>query len=116
MLQVPYSAATHHLIGAAELGKMKKSAVLINSTRGGVVDDAALIRALRDGTIRAAGLDVFENEPNFNREFLALNNVVLLPHIGSSTQATRLAMAMLAANNLVAALTTGDPPNWVNRR
>ncbi|MBI3068203.1 MAG: D-glycerate dehydrogenase [Betaproteobacteria bacterium] len=114
VLQVPYSAETHHLIGAAELKKMKRSAILVNSTRGGVVDDAALIEALANGTIRAAGLDVFENEPRFNPEFLKLKNVVLVPHIGSSTEATRRAMAMTAAKNLVAALTTGDPPNLVN--
>ncbi|MCC6533772.1 MAG: D-glycerate dehydrogenase [Burkholderiales bacterium] len=116
VLQVPYSPATHHLIGAAELAQMKPSAVLINAARGGVVDDAALIEALGRGTIRAAGLDVFENEPRLNPGFLALKNVVLSPHIGSSTHATRLAMAMTAARNLVAALTGGTPPNRVNPR
>jgi len=114
VLQVPYSAETHHLIGAAELKLMKQTAVLINSTRGGVVDDAALIAALRSGDIRAAGLDVFENEPRLNPEFLRLDNVVLMPHIGSSTEATRRAMAMTAARNLVAALTGGKPPNLLN--
>lgn len=114
VLQVPYSKETHHLIGAAELGKMKPTAILINSTRGGVVDDAALIDALRNGTLRAAGLDVFENEPNLNRGFLELDNVVLAPHVGSSTEATRRAMAMTAAKNAVAALTGGQPPNLVN--
>ena len=114
VLQVPYSPATHHYIGAAELKKMKPTAILINSTRGGVVDDAALISALKDGTIRAAGLDVFENEPKFNPGFLDLKNVVLAPHIGSSTEATRRAMAMTAAKNAVAALTGAAPPNLVN--
>jgi gluconate 2-dehydrogenase len=114
VLQVPYSPETHHLIGAAELAKMKRTAMLINSTRGGVVDDAALIEALKNGTIRAAGLDVFENEPNLNRAFLALDNVVLTPHIGSSTEATRRAMAMTAARNAVAALTGITPPNLIN--
>lgn len=114
VLQVPYSAETHHLIGAAELKKMKSTAILINSTRGGVVDDAALIAALKDGTIRGAGLDVFENEPRLNPGFLALKNVVLAPHIGSSTEATRRAMAMTAARNLVAALTGDVPPNLLN--
>ncbi len=114
VLQMPYSPATHHLMGAAQLAKMKPSAILINSTRGGVVDDAALIDALKNGTIRAAGLDVFENEPKLNPAFLELKNVVLVPHIGSSTEATRRAMAMLAAKNLVAALTGQRPPNWVN--
>jgi lactate dehydrogenase-like 2-hydroxyacid dehydrogenase len=114
VLQVPYSPQTHHLIGAAQLKKMKRSAILINSTRGGVVDDVALIAALKDGTIRAAGLDVYENEPKLHPEFLGLDNVVLAPHIGSSTEATRKAMAMLAARNLVAALQGGTPPNLIN--
>jgi glyoxylate/hydroxypyruvate/2-ketogluconate reductase len=114
VLQMPYSPETHHLIGTVELKLMKPTAILINSTRGGVVDDAALIAALRDGTLRAAGLDVFENEPNLNPAFLGLDNVVLMPHIGSSTETTRRAMAMTAAKNLVAALTGGTPPNLVN--
>ncbi len=114
VLQVPYSPETHHLIGAAELRKMKPSAILINSTRGGVVDDAALIDALSNGGLRGAGLDVFENEPRLNPAFLQLRNVVLTPHIGSSTEATRRAMAMTAAKNLVAALTGGNPPNLLN--
>ena len=114
VLQVPYSPATHHLIGAAELAKMKSSAILINAARGGVVDDAALIEALQRGVIRAAGLDVFENEPTFNPGFLALKNVVLAPHIGSSTRVTRLAMAMTAARNLTAAMMGRIPPNLIN--
>ena len=115
VLQVPYSPATHHLIGAQQLAKMKRTAILINVARGGVIDDAALIDALRSGTIHAAGLDVFENEPRLNPGFLGLKNVVLAPHIGSSTRATRLAMAMTAARNLVAALGGEMPPNLVNR-
>ncbi|MBI2296982.1 MAG: D-glycerate dehydrogenase [Betaproteobacteria bacterium] len=114
VLQVPYSPETHHLIGAAELKQMKSSAVLINSTRGGVVDDAALVAALKNGVIRGAGLDVFENEPKLNPAFLMLDNVVLAPHVGSSTEATRRAMAMTAAKNLVAALAGGTPPNLLN--
>ena len=114
VLQIPYSPATHHYIGAAELKQMKPTAILINSTRGGVVDDAALIEALKHGTIRAAGLDVFENEPKLNPGFLELKNVVLAPHVGSSTEATRRAMAMTAAQNAVAALTGGAPPNLLN--
>ena len=114
ILQMPYSPDTHHLIGAAQLAKMKPTAILINSTRGGVVDDAALIDALKNGTIRAAGLDVFENEPKLHPGFLELKNVVLVPHIGSSTEATRRAMAMTAAKNLVAALRGELPPNLVN--
>ena len=114
VLQVPYSTETHHLIGAAELAKMKPTAILVNSTRGGVIDDAALVEALKAGTIRAAGLDVFEGEPKLHAGFLELDNVVLTPHIGSSTEATRRAMAMTAAKNAVAALTGGDPPNLIN--
>lgn len=114
VLQVPYSPQTHHLIGAAQLAKMKPSAILINSTRGGVVDDGALVAALKNGTIRGAGLDVFENEPKLHPEFFKLDNVVLAPHVGSSTEATRKAMAMLAAQNLVAALQDQVPPNLIN--
>jgi len=114
VLQVPYSPGTHHMIGAAELKQMKPNAVLINSTRGGVVDDVALIAALKEGTIRAAGLDVFENEPKLNPGFLGLDNVVLAPHVGSSTEATRRAMAMTAVKNLVAALSGAMPPNLLN--
>lgn len=113
-IHTPYSSATHHLIGARELARMKPDAILIHAARGGVVDDAALIAALKSGTIAAAGLDVFENEPELNPEFLALKNVVLAPHIASATTRTRHRMAMLAAENLVAALTTGKPPNLLN--
>jgi len=113
-IHVPYFSATHHLIGKAELKQMKSTSILINASRGGVVDDAALIEALHSGTIAGAGLDVFENEPKFNPGFLDLKNVVLAPHIASSSQATRHKMAMLAAENLVAALTTGKPPNLLN--
>lgn len=113
-LHTPYSADSHHLIGAAQLAKMKPSAILIHAARGGVVDDAALIAALRNGTIAAAGLDVFESEPKFNPEFLTLRNVVLAPHIASATTNTRRNMAMLAAKNLVAALTGARPPNLLN--
>ncbi len=114
ILQMPYTPETHHLIGAKELAKMKPGAILINSTRGGVVDDKALIEALKNGVIRAAGLDVFEGEPKLDAGFLTLQNVVLVPHIGSSTEATRRAMAMTAAKNLVAALSGAEPPNLVN--
>ncbi|MEW5707789.1 MAG: D-glycerate dehydrogenase [Pseudomonadota bacterium] len=113
-LHCPYTPETHHLIGAAEFKKMKRTAILINAARGGVVDDAALAEALRDGTIAAAGLDVYENEPNLHPEFLRLRNVVLAPHIASATRSTRFNMAKKAAENLVAALTRGDPPDLVN--
>ena len=102
MLVVPYSQATHHLIGAAELALMKPTATLINIARGGVVDDQALIAALREKRIAAAGLDVFENEPKFDPAFLQFDNVVITPHIASSSKATRGAMMQLAADNLLA--------------
>jgi gluconate 2-dehydrogenase len=102
MLVVPYSPATHHLIGAAELSRMKPSAMLINIARGGVVDDAALVEALREGRIAGAGLDVFENEPRLHAGLMGFDNVVLTPHIASSSRATRGAMMQLAADNLLA--------------
>jgi gluconate 2-dehydrogenase len=101
MLVVPYSAASHHTIGAAELAQMKPTATLINIARGGIVDDAALGAALRQGQIAAAGLDVFEGEPKVHPDLLTVPNVVLTPHIASSSVPTRLAMAQLAADNLV---------------
>ena len=109
MLVVPYSAESHHTIGAAELALMKPSANLINIARGGIVDDAALAVALREKRIAAAGLDVFEGEPKLNPDLLTVPNVVLTPHIASATLPTRLAMANLAADNLIAVL-TGKPP------
>ncbi len=114
MLVLPYSAATHHTVGAAELAMMKPTATLTNVARGGIVDDAALIAALSAQRIAAAGLDVFENEPALNPGFLALHNVVLTPHIASASEPTRLAMANLAADNLIAALTGEVPPNLLN--
>lgn len=114
LLIMPYNADTHHFIGAEHLAMMKPTAVLINAARGGIVDDAALINALRKQQIFAAGLDVYENEPNFLPEFLALKNVVLSPHIASSSEPTRRAMAITAARNCVAALRGEHPPNLVN--
>ena len=107
MLVVPYSPASHHTIGAAELGLMKPTATLINIARGGIVDDAALAVALREKRIAAAGLDVFEGEPKVHPDLLTVPNVVLTPHIASATIPTRLAMANLAADNLIAYLTQG---------
>jgi glyoxylate/hydroxypyruvate/2-ketogluconate reductase len=109
MLVVPYSSESHHTIGAAELALMKPTANLINIARGGIVDDAALAAALAGKRIAAAGLDVFEGEPTVHPDLLALTNVVLTPHIASATIPTRLAMANLAADNLIAVL-TGEPP------
>jgi gluconate 2-dehydrogenase len=107
VLVVPYSAESHHTIGAKELGMMKPTATLVNIARGGIVDDAALAKALAAGQIAAAGLDVFEGEPALNPELLKVPNVVLTPHIASATTQTRLAMAQLAADNLVAYMTQG---------
>jgi glyoxylate/hydroxypyruvate/2-ketogluconate reductase len=115
VLLVPYTPENHHLIGTAEIALMKPDGVLINIARGGIVDELALIDALKNRKIFGAGVDVFENEPNFRKEFLQLSNVVLLPHLGSASENTRRAMANLAAKNLVAALTTGNPPNQVNK-
>jgi gluconate 2-dehydrogenase len=115
-LQVPLTKETHHLIGAAELKAMKKSAILINASRGQTVDEAALIDALKAGTIHGAGLDVFEREPvAADSPLLSMNNVVALPHIGSATHETRHAMARCAAENLVAALDGSLASNIVNR-
>jgi lactate dehydrogenase-like 2-hydroxyacid dehydrogenase len=114
VLLLPYSPATHHCIGAAELALMKPTAHLINVARGGIVDDEALISALRQRRLSGAGIDVFEGEPKFNPGFLELDNVALTPHIGSSSSATRMAMAMTAADNLIAALSGTRPPNLLN--
>jgi gluconate 2-dehydrogenase len=114
VLVLPYSPASHHAIGAAELALMKPSATLTNVARGGIVDDAALATALREGRIAAAALDVFEGEPAVHPGLLALTNVVLTPHIASATVATRRAMADLTADNLIAALTGATPPTPVN--
>jgi lactate dehydrogenase-like 2-hydroxyacid dehydrogenase len=102
MLVLPYSSESHHLIGAAQLAQMKRSALLINIARGGIVDDQALAMALRQGTIAGAGLDVFEGEPALYPGLLEAPGVVLTPHIGSATSSSRLGMAMLAARNLIA--------------
>ncbi len=115
VVSVPYGPATQHLIGARELALMKPSAVFINIARGGVVDDPALVAALSERRIAAAGIDVFENEPNLDAGFLALDNAVLTPHIASASRATRLGMAELAARNLSAALAGELPPSLVNR-
>ncbi|UCH18382.1 MAG: D-glycerate dehydrogenase [Burkholderiales bacterium] len=118
MIVVPYGPAVHHAIGAAELALMKPTATLTNIARGGVVDDAALADALRERRIAAAGLDVFEGEPKVHAGLLAVSNVVLTPHIASATEATRRAMADLAADNLIAALgcgpNAGRPPTPLN--
>jgi len=114
ILVLPYSPAVHHLIGADQLALMKPTATLVNIARGGIVDDAALINALKTGQIAAAGVDVFENEPAFNSDFLSLKNVVLTSHIGSASVPTRHAMAYCAADNLIAALSGQRPTNLLN--
>ena len=107
VLVVPYSAASHHSIGAPELAMMKPTATLINIARGGIVDDAALAQALKNRVIAAAGLDVFEGEPSVHPDLLTVPNVVLTPHIASATEGTRRAMADLAVDNLVGYLLHG---------
>ena len=107
MLVLPYSASSHHTIGAAELALMKPTATLINLARGGIVDDAALAEALREQRIAAAGLDVFEGEPSVHPALLTVANVVLTPHIASATMGTRRAMAALAVDNLIGFLVHG---------
>jgi glyoxylate/hydroxypyruvate/2-ketogluconate reductase len=114
VLVVPYNAETHHLMNAARIAQMKPDSVLINIARGGVVDDAALIAALKKGHLHSAGLDVFEGEPLLNPEFLTLPNVVLTPHIASSSETTRRAMAQLAINNCLAVLAGQPAINRVN--
>ena len=118
VLVLPYSPASHHAIGAAELALMKPTATLTNIARGGIVDDQALAQALSQRRIAAAGLDVFEREPSIHPDLLKLSNVVLTPHIASASVATRRAMANLAADNLIAALgfgpNAGRPPTPIN--
>lgn len=113
-LHVSLSTSTRHLIDAERLGRMKPTAILVNTSRGAVVDEGALVEALRSGTIRAAGLDVYEREPEIRPGLLSMDNVVLVPHLGSATVRTREAMATLAADNLLAALEGLRPPTPVN--
>jgi glyoxylate reductase len=114
VLALPYGPRAHHVIGDAELRLMKPTAILVNIARGGVVDDAALVAALRERRIAGAGLDVFENEPALHPGLLEAANVALTPHIGSASRPTRLAMANCAADNLIAAFEGQTPPNLLN--
>lgn len=114
VLVLPYSKESHHAIGAAELRQMKPTATLVNIARGGIVDDGALAQALRDKTIAAAGIDVFEGEPHVHPDLLTVPNVVLTPHIASATVPTRMAMAKLAADNLIGFLVNGKPLTPIN--
>jgi lactate dehydrogenase-like 2-hydroxyacid dehydrogenase len=119
---VPYGPATHHLLGATEFAQMKPGSVLVNIARGGVIDDAALIEALRAGRPGAASLDVMENEPHFHPGLLELENLVLTPHIGSATRRARRGMVALAMQNLRQVLRGErpaallNPPVWESRR
>jgi lactate dehydrogenase-like 2-hydroxyacid dehydrogenase len=113
-LHVPLAPDTKHLIGQKELQLMKKSAFLINASRGPVVDEKALVEALRSGSIAGAGLDVFEAEPRVTPELLKMENTLLLPHIGSATDETREKMALVAVNNILAVIRGEVPPNILN--
>lgn len=113
-LHVPLNERTRHLIDGRALGLMKPTAYLINTSRGPVVDEAALVRALESGTIAGAGLDVYEDEPRTAEGLVDRPNTLLLPHLGSATHATRAAMARVAAENVVAVLRGERPPNAVN--
>ena len=115
VLVLPYSAESHHTIGAKEIALMKPSATLINIARGGIVDDIALAQALKEGKLFAAGLDVFEGEPNVHPDLLKLSNVVLAPHIASATEKTRRAMVDLAVENLRLALEGKRPLSLINQ-
>ncbi len=113
-IHVPYNQETHHLIGAAQLAMMKPTTYLINTSRGAVVDEAALVEALRAKRIAGAALDVYEKEPKPAPGLTALDNVVCIPHLGSATEATRGKMATMAAENVLAAIRGERPANLVN--
>ena len=113
-VHTPLTDETQHLIGAEELGKMKPTAVLVNTSRGPVVDEAALADSLANGRIFAAGLDVYEEEPKVHPKLLELENAVLAPHIGSGSRETRDRMAVLAAENVVAVLRGEEPKTPVS--
>jgi len=112
-LHVNLTPETRHMLDAPTLAKCKPGAILVNTCRGGVVDTAALVAALRDGPLAAAGLDVYEHEPEVPQELVALPNTVLVPHVGSATRATRDAMATLCADNVIAVLAGEEPPTPV---
>jgi D-3-phosphoglycerate dehydrogenase len=113
-VHVPLAADTRHLIGIEQLAQMKRTAILVNTSRGPIVDEAALVAALEEGLLAGAGLDVFEHEPQVHAGLLVRPNVVLLPHIGSATVAVRTRMCTLAAENCAAVLSGKRPPNPVN--
>jgi len=113
-IHVPLTSKTRHLIGEREINLMKKGAYLINTARGEVVDEMALIKALKKGKLAGAGLDVFEFEPKVPKELIELENVVLTPHIGSATVEARTKMSIVAAENIVKVLSGKVPANIVN--
>jgi len=113
-VHTPYMPATHHLISERELSLMKPSAILINTARGPIIEEKALVKALQSAKIAGAGLDVFENEPAVEQELLSMENVVLLPHIASASMKTRSLMATMASDNLVAFHKGQQPPNILN--
>jgi glyoxylate reductase len=113
-IHVPLTPETRHLIGARELAQMRRSAILINTARGPVVDEPALVAALANGAIAGAGLDVFEDEPRLHPGLAALRQVVLLPHLGSATMAARVEMGMTCLRNIEAVLSGRPAPNRVN--
>jgi glyoxylate reductase len=113
-LHVPLNPHTRHYISMADLSLMKPNAILINASRGPIVDEKALVQALQEKKIAGAGLDVYEKEPEVEPGLLPMKKVVLVPHIASASYETRLRMAMMAAENLVAGLTGKRPPNIVN--
>jgi glyoxylate reductase len=113
-LHVPLTPETRHSIGEPELAFMKSSAIIINAARGRIVDEEALVQSLKAGRLAGAGLDVYENEPRVHPAWVPLENVTLSPHVGSATAETRLSMATLASENLLAALRGERPPNLIN--
>jgi len=113
-LHIPLTHKTFHLINENELNKMKNTAYIINTSRGQVINESAIVDALKNNQIAGAGLDVYENEPEIHEELLGLNNVVLLPHIGSATLETRTKMAIMAATNIIEFFKGNQPPNILN--
>jgi glyoxylate reductase len=114
-LHIPLTKQTHHLIDEKAFRLMKKTAVLVNTARGPIIDENALLKALSEHWIAGVGLDVYENEPTIAEELLRLTNVVLQPHTGSGTIETRTKMALMAAENMITGLKGGIPPNCINK-
>jgi glyoxylate reductase len=113
-IHVPLTKETHHLLGAPQFAQMKSTAIVVNTSRGPVVDEAALVEALKSHRIAGAGLDVYENEPQLHPGLMGLHNVVLAPHIASATTRTRSEMSAMAARNMATAVRGGKPPNLLN--